>query len=405
VLVSQLAIFIEFFGFGEQITLLPFYLDTIGAPRIGLGLVLTAQQGGIAIGSTVLGWFSDKYGRKNAVLLSLVANCLLSAVAAFCQSQETLMAIRFATGILTISTPSLSWLLANVDAQGKSQAIARWVSGLLLGIGLGSLLGGYVGQLWGWPSAMILVSLQGFVVALCCFYTDETPPPELAPVVVTVESDAEKQESTPLVNKPIHNLLTSPYFLAVVVASFLDGMSILSLHSTLSSLLKDTYGWEEDEIGAMNGVYALVCILTTWFLLRPVIDYLGAFKASLYGILLKTASIAWVGLEVGHSWRLYCAACLMYGLVYNLANPSLVALVSDMTRTFEPERMGMLIGIFRSANSLGSTVGPAIAVQLLSVNRMLPFAVLASSQLLIFVVIALMKLGDKKNRFLDTKQS
>jgi len=204
--------------------------------------------------------------------------------------------------------------------------------------------------------------------------------------------------------KTTRNLGYSPYFFILVLASFADGMSILSLHATLASLLMRDYGWHQDAIGLMNGVYSLVCILTTWFLFRPVIDYMGACHASLWGILIKTASIAMVGLAVDREWRLYCAACLFFGLVYNLANPSLVALVSDMCRTFEPDRMGTLIGIFRSANSVGSTVGPAFAIQLLEVNRMLPFIVLAATQLFIFAVMAFMKLQDRQNWFLDTKK-
>jgi len=272
-----------------------------------------------------------------------------------------------------------------------------------MGIGLGSMIGGYVGQRWGWESAMLLISMQGIVVILCCVYTPESPDSvEIA--TVNVATDAEQPETTPLITKPTtRNLGTSTYFFILVLASFADGMSILSLHSTLASLLMIDYGWNQGEIGAMNGVYALVCILTTWFLLRPVIESLGAFKASLLGVLVKTASITFVGLTVDTPWRLYCAACLLFGLVYNLANPSLVALVSDMCRTFEPERMGTLIGIFRSANSVGSCLGPAVAVQLLTVNRMLPFAVLASSQLFIFAVMALMKLWDRQDWFLDNK--
>jgi len=102
------------------------------------------------------------------VLLSLIGNCVLSAVAAFCQTEASIVAIRFSTGLLTISTPSLSWMLGSVTQEAKSQAIARWISGLLLGIGAGSMVGGYVGRIWGLEAAMLLVSAQGLVVIMCC---------------------------------------------------------------------------------------------------------------------------------------------------------------------------------------------------------------------------------------------
>lgn len=87
--------------------------------------------------------------------------------------------------------------------------------------------------------------------------------------------------------------------------------------------------------------------------------------------------------------------------MYNLANPSLVALVSDMCATFAPDHMGALVGILRSANSVGSTVGPAFAVQLLIYSRMLPFVVLATAQFVIFVAIVVARLWDRSNWFLD----
>lgn len=399
VFVSQIAIFVEFFGFGEQITLLPFFLNGIGAPETGLGMVLAAQQGGIVIGSTLLGWFSDTHGRKNAVLLSLAANSLLSLVAAVCRTELLILIIRFTTGLLTISTPSLSWLLANCTPEEKSQAIARWISGLLLGIGLGSVVGGYVGQRWGWGASMILCAVQGVIVFFCGLYAKDNQfeQPERP-------SEVEAQETTPLVQPAQTHMWTmgcSPYFIILVLASFVDGTSILSLHSTLAYLLMEDYGWQQDAIGAMNGVYALVCILTTWFLLRPVINALGAFKASLVGMLCKSLSMVLVGLAVDGPWRLYCASCLLFGLVYNLANPSLVALVSDMCEAFAPDHMGALVGILRSANSVGSTVGPVFAVPLLIYSRMLPFVVLATAQFVIFVALALARLWDRSNWFLD----
>jgi len=121
VFVSQIAIFVEFFGFGEQITLLPFFLNEIGESGTGLGMILAAQQGGIVIGSTLLGWFSDTHGRKKAVMITLVANVLLAVVAAVCQTQMSILIVRFVTGLMTISTPSLSWLLANCTSEEKPQ--------------------------------------------------------------------------------------------------------------------------------------------------------------------------------------------------------------------------------------------------------------------------------------------
>jgi len=83
-----------------------------------------------------------------------------------------------------------------------------------MGIGLGSVVGGYVGQKYGWEAAMLLCAAQGLIVLVCGLNAhDHTPEP-------TEKPELEAQETTPLVHQEKTNMWTmgcSPYFVILVL--------------------------------------------------------------------------------------------------------------------------------------------------------------------------------------------
>lgn len=95
---AYLAVATDFCGLAMILPLLPFFIKERGEDDAWLGAVLTAQYGGVVIGSVLFGWVSDKLGRRAGVLLSLLGDALLFASSGLADSVEVLFAVRLLAG-------------------------------------------------------------------------------------------------------------------------------------------------------------------------------------------------------------------------------------------------------------------------------------------------------------------
>jgi MFS family permease len=62
------------------------------------GLLGTAGMIGVGLSGLVLGWYSDRHGRRRALLLSVAVFALFTAAIAFAQSPTQVMVLRFLAG-------------------------------------------------------------------------------------------------------------------------------------------------------------------------------------------------------------------------------------------------------------------------------------------------------------------
>ena len=113
-----------------------------GINRAALGLVMSMELIGMAVGSILLGNFADKYGRRPTVLLCLVIMSGGMLAAGLANGINDLSAYRFITGL------GIGGMLASTSAMAAefSNAKHRSMSVILMagGYPLGAVLGGAV---------------------------------------------------------------------------------------------------------------------------------------------------------------------------------------------------------------------------------------------------------------------
>jgi len=111
-------------------------------PATGLGLVLSMDLIGMAIGSFVLGGAADYFGRRKAILVFLVIMATGMYLCSHATSRETLAAFRFFTGL------GIGGMLAAINAAAAEFSNDRmrrfWVALMTIGYPLGNILAALV---------------------------------------------------------------------------------------------------------------------------------------------------------------------------------------------------------------------------------------------------------------------
>ncbi|BFM17965.1 MFS transporter [Maricurvus nonylphenolicus] len=119
---------------------------------------------------------ADRSNRRNVIAASLAIWSLMTALCGMAQSfvQMLLARMGVAVGEAGGTPPALSMISDMYPEKSRATAMSVYTSGVYLGVFVGFVLGGWLGQVYGWRTAFIAVGLPGILFALLlCFLVKE----------------------------------------------------------------------------------------------------------------------------------------------------------------------------------------------------------------------------------------
>lgn len=174
------------------------YILSILAEHIRTDLGLDDTQMGLLLGpsfSTVhflavlpAAWLADRYGRRSVVAIGLFVWSVMTALGGAAQTFTQIFLARMGVGVgeAAGSPPSAGLLSDTAPPAWRTRALSSITIGALFGIAVGMLLGGYLGDAYGWRVALVSVGLPGVLIALLVRFTLREPPrgegPGMAPL-------------------------------------------------------------------------------------------------------------------------------------------------------------------------------------------------------------------------------
>src|ERR1700730_9200967 len=127
-------VFIDLIGFGMIIPILPLYAQRFQASEWQIGILLASYSFMQFLASPVLGWFSDRYGRKPVLLCSLIGSATGYILMANATSLAMLFMARILAGVAGASVGTASAYIADITPpENRSKRIG--LIGAAFGIG------------------------------------------------------------------------------------------------------------------------------------------------------------------------------------------------------------------------------------------------------------------------------
>ncbi|WP_158855418.1 MFS transporter [Halorhabdus sp. CUG00001] len=149
------------FGFMTVMTLLPDYIDALGATGITIGVFVTALELARTVGIVPIAWAGDRYSKRTALLAGLVTSVLAYAAFAVITSIEGFLGARLLQGLGMTGVGLLGLAVVGdlAPASDRANYIGKYNAFRMAGGGLAPLAAGGLFALTGFSTVFVLVAV------------------------------------------------------------------------------------------------------------------------------------------------------------------------------------------------------------------------------------------------------
>jgi DHA1 family tetracycline resistance protein-like MFS transporter len=295
----------------------------------------------------LLGMFSDRFGRRPVLLLSLLGLGVDFLFMAFAPTLWWLLLGRLLNGATAASFSTANAYLADVTAPQDRAKVFGWMgSAFSFGFIIGPTLGGLLGEhdLRTPFLAAAALTFANFLYGL--FVLPESLPPERR------AQRYDWRRANPV--GALRLLRSRLGLLPLATVGFLFQFGHIVLPTIFVLYTTHRYGWSPGVLGLTFLLTGVLGVLVQMFLVGPTVARIGERRTLLLGLAAGAAAFIWYG------WASIGWVYLLGAPVFALTGFIMPGLQGLMTRRVEPHEQGQLQGANQSLTGIAAMAGPAV---------------------------------------------
>ena len=362
-----LVVFVDLIGFGMIIPILPLYAKSFRAEEWQIGLLLGCYSFMQFLASPVLGYISDRIGRKPVLLVSLIGSAIGYAVMANAVSLTMLFVARIIAGICGASVGTAAAYIADITPpENRSRRMGLIGAAFGVGFVLGPAIGGILSHFWTvgpfWFGAGVAIVNA---IAVVLFLPEPEKHVKRSEVAAPVGPEATDRTG---VDKIF--ILVATYFVAIA------GFAIVTM--IYPQVLDRRFALNSTQISMVFVFLGLVGAFIQGGAIGRLSKRFGDYKLAATGLILMAISMA----VMPFAQNIWSFLLFTFGLAAgnSLAQPTLTAMASRLAAS---TAQGRVIGTVQSAGSLGRVVGPSAGGFMLGWDRSGPVPAYGNTPFLI----------------------
>lgn len=381
-----ITLFIEIFGSALTIPVFTYFcIVELGLTATYVGAITSGFSAAQLLGAPLVGRISDAVGRRPTLLACFLWTSLCFFATSGVNSYRELLLVRTFAGASGGSVSITQAMVMDASAPRERPTLLGFYGGLLgfaftLGPGAVTIaLALYPVERRFVFIAASLFALMGCLIGGCVL--QETLP---------------EHKRRPLFRSPGHSeaevgaerSMTSDVWsicnrglVCVWLGRFCSTFAFLSLFTTYSFLIRDSFGWRDKEFGIILCLCGLVGAFTQLCIYPPMSRTLGRQNCFVLGCLFVCIFFITLPVVTLRGSRPMHVACQVFFIIgSSLIDPG----VPDLVARYAPEdRMGLAQGITNAFRSMAAVIAPVVAGKAYDVS---PYVVY--SQAAVVVVLA-----------------
>lgn len=352
--------FVDMLGLMLVAPLMPFYALRLHAPEWVVGPLIASFAVAQLVSSPVWGKFSDRYGRRPAMLIGLAGSAVAYVVFGFANSLWLLFASRIVQGLGGGTTGVAQAYVADTMAPAERAKALGWISaatsaGVVFGPVLGSVARRFGTEMPGVVAALLMLVSLIFAwrwLPESHVHRSQTHSPsgrQLPPGRSVKQALWEIARHPAL---PVHR----------VIWIYVVGMLALNIViGVLALYLKDTFAVTEETIGYFFPIFGIVGVLMRVSIVGWANDRFGEVRTMQLGTTALALGLALMPLPAALFARQAALIPFILFLILvpvgtALLFPASTSLVSQRT---EKHELGLVMGAQQTFRGITAIVGPS----------------------------------------------
>lgn len=365
-----LIVFIDLFGFGVILPLLPFIAEKYQATPLQIGLLTSVYSFFQLVASPILGRLSDRFGRKSILIVSQLGSMVGFLLMALTHSLPLLFLSRIIDGTTGGNISIAQAYIADVTNE-RNRARGMGILGAAFGLGfiLGPAIGGMLSKISFSAPAYLAAFISLLSIVATALFLKET---------VVVGSWQPQKRSSLFHFKEI--LFSKPLGFLLVVFLLIN-LAFSGMQSTFALWTERTFAFGPSQIGGVFAFVGIMSVLTQLVLLPRLIKSVGERKLLSSGLLFMSIGLLSFPYILS-PWMIFLSVPFL-AIGNGFVNPTLQAIVSE---NVPRDRYGEVLGLLQSFGSFGRIFGPLLAGYLFGIyDKDVPFV--TSGLLVMFTFI------------------
>jgi len=334
--------FLLMLGLSVLFPVLPYYTRWLSLSEIEAGALMSIYAGIAVIVSPLWGRFSERFGRKPAIVIGLTGFGVGFTLFGLGRTFAELLGARVLQGLFAAAAmPALFAYVADVTPPERRSA-AMGVLGAAIGLGVisGPVVGGFLAPL-GLRLPFFAAGGIGFLAAaLAVLFLPES-------LHAGRRQQAREQTGTPTAARERWRRL-APF----LVYAFLIATARMGFEGTVGFMVDDRFGRGPRAVGILLGVVGLIGVVVQGGAIRLLTRRFRDVSLMLVGTGLIAGGL--YGVAIALTWIGLLAAGAVLAVGYALATPTFTAQLSRVGAAHQGEAQGLNHG----AQSLGRVAGP-----------------------------------------------
>jgi len=346
-LVLIITAFVDMVGLLMVLPLMPYYARDLGAGSLLVAVMVVSFTAAQLLSAPLWGRFSDRYGRRPALLVGLGAAAVAYVVFAFASTIWLLLLSRIVQGAGGGTVGVIQAYVADsTEPQYRAKALGWLSAATNLGVALGpplgalALLGGRSGP--GLMAAALCVINMGFAWR----YLSESRDMEDAKDV-----NRKPRTSREVIRRVVtHARETAPrliWIYAISMGAFSAITAILPL------FLADQFGIGEKNVWIFFTYIGLISVVTRAAILGRMVEHFGEARLSRIGLVVLASGLA--AYPFVHDYVLLAIVVAMVPLGTAFTFPCVTSLLS---RVISSSERGLYMGVQQTFGGLSRVVIP-----------------------------------------------
>lgn len=337
--------FVDMVGLLMILPLLPFYTREMGGGALSVAVLMGAFTAAQLLSAPLWGRFSDRYGRRPALLVGLTASAIAYVVFAFANSVWLLLLSRIVQGAGGGTVGVIQAYVADsVEPENRAKALGWLSAATNVGVAIGPAIGG---------AALVFGrSGPGLAASALCVVNIYFAWRFLRESRDMTEAHDKKPRASRTViahvithpNEPAHRLI---WIYAIAMGAFAGLMAILAL------FLADQFGVRKDQIWIFYTYVGLISVVTRAGILGSMVDRYGEARLSRIGMVLLATGLATLPLVRGYFMLAISVALIPLGTAFTFP-----CVTSMLSRIISSRERGLYMGVQQTFGGLSRVIVP-----------------------------------------------